>query len=119
MLSQNTTATTAPIPVATALPTTTSTTTPMHTIQVCGRAIAYRRGYNDGFSVYHFIVNITLMGSMWMDSVSHMDHYEHISGHSLVVSSMEPVTLARQLAAFSCPCDHNNTYGSPPFVGND
>ena len=39
------------------------------------------------------------MVPMWMDSVSHMDHQGHTSGHSLVAFSMEPVKMQPQTFA--------------------
>ena len=86
--------------------------------QVCGRAIGYRFVHNYTHSLDTILqVGILSMLHMSMDSVSRMDNlHAHISGRLLVVILMEPGDTD---AHVRCPCDEGNTFGSPPFVGND
>ena len=86
--------------------------------RVCGRALAYQFGYNGAFYGYH-------------DSRQVIDGY-YVDGLSLTHgapgSRQHIWTFASGLFTGNqssvhpnhrCPCDNNNTYPSPPFVGND
>ena len=64
--------------------------------QAFGQATAYRWGNNRAFFGYHTWGQTILMATMWMDSVLHMDHHKHTSGHLLVVSLMKLVVILIQ-----------------------
>ena len=85
--------------------------------QVCGRATAYRWGYNHGFYDYH--ANRGTLNSAYVDglSLTHGSPPTHIwTFASGVFSSNTSVCLN---TVTRCPCELGNTYSSPPFVGND
>ena len=86
--------------------------------QVCGRAIGYRFGYHNAFYGYYGVGRNTV-------DVQYVDGLSVTHGHS-------PRTHIWTFASgrfngigdggnsiLRCPCDEGNTYGSPPFVGND
>ena len=82
--------------------------------RVCGRALAYRFGLNYAFMGY---LNLGYgIDRQYVDGLS-LTHgapgpRQHIwtfaSGYITGIDDLYP-----------CPCDSNNTYPSPPFVGND
>ena len=83
--------------------------------QVCGRATAYRWGYNYAFYGYH--TNIAF-DSAYVDglSLTHGTPRTHIWTFA---SGLFKGTNSDNHPDFHCPCDPGNTFGSPPFVGND
>ena len=84
--------------------------------QVCGRAIAYRWGHNVGFWGYnsggHNIDGQYVDGL----SLTHGSPRTHIWTFA---SGLFNGTSGDSFSQHRCPCDPGNTYGSPPFVGND
>ena len=85
--------------------------------QVCGRATAYRWGMNAGFWGYHTygqnISGLYVGGGL---SLTHRSPRTHIWTFA---SGLFDGTNSDDYPNFRCPCDPGNTYGSPPFVGND
>ena len=113
--------------------------------RVCGRALAFRYGANSGFHGYHY--RRSLLGNIrqgtiegqYVDGLS-LTHgapgsCQHIwtfaSGRftgsqpsswpgyqcSTCLNISNP--SYHYWARYQCPCDNNNIYPSPPFVGND
>ena len=61
-----------------------------------------------------------LKATTWMDSVSHMDHHEHTSGHLLALGLFSGTDTSSGRSEQRCPCDPGNPHNqSPSFVGND
>ncbi len=85
--------------------------------QVCGRAIGYRFGVNYAFYGYHITRNTIDVGYFDGLSVTHgqspRTHIWTFASGLFNGTSDDYNPYAR------CPCDEGNTYGSPPFVGND
>ena len=85
--------------------------------QVCGRITAYRWGGNNVFFGYHqqgqniegYYVSAGL-------SLTHGSPRTHIWTFA---SGRFNGTSGDTRPDLRCPCDPGNTYGSPPFVGND
>ena len=87
--------------------------------RVCGRARAYRFGYNTAF--YRYNTYSQGIEQCYVDGLS--------LTHGAPGSRQHIWTFASGLyagggssgsfPAFRCPCDNGNAYPSPPFVGND
>ena len=86
--------------------------------RVCGRALAYRWGHNFAFYGYHY--SRQGINGYYVDGLS--------LTHGAPGSRQHIWTFASGLFTGNhnsgypndrCPCDNNNTYPSPPFVGND
>ena len=84
--------------------------------QVCGRAIAHRWGRIYAFYGYHS-GGQTFNGA-YVDglSLTHGSPRTHIWTFA---SGLFNGTGGNSYSNFRCPCDPGNTYGSPPFVGDD
>ena len=82
---------------------------------VCGRATAYRWGRNFAFLRYN--PNVASNGA-YVDglSLTHGTLQTHIWTFA---SGMFSGTNSDNHPNIRCPCDPGNTFGSPPFVGND
>ncbi len=85
--------------------------------RVCGRVKAYHWGQLNSFVGYHgrrYTINDPYVTGL---SFTHGTPRSHIwtfaAGYYQGVSGDTAGLLHR------CPCNHGNTYGSPPFVGND
>ena len=87
---------------------------------VCGRALAYRWGLNAGFHGHH--VNRQNIDGGYVCGLS-LTHGAPGSRQHIWTFASGVYTncslLYRRCPGFQCPCDNNNTYPSPPFVGND
>ena len=90
---------------------------------VCGRAKAYRWGYNSAFYGYHS-VRQGIDGS-YVDGLS-LTHGAPGSRHHIWTFASGMFTGKQNgsspdnwMPQNRCPCDNGNTYRSPPFVGND
>ena len=85
--------------------------------QVCGRVTAYRWGLNYAFYGYHDRRE-TIEG-YYVDglSLTHGSPRTHI--WSFTGGTFSGTSSRDAYANERCPCDPGNTYGSPPFVGND
>ena len=85
--------------------------------QVCGRVTAYRWGLNYAFLGYHDRGE-TIEG-YYVDglSLTHGSPRTHI--WSFTGGTFSGTSSRDAYANERCPCDPGNTYGSPPFVGND
>ena len=84
--------------------------------RVCGRALAYRWGYNHGFYGYHS-PRRGIEGS-YVDGLSLTHGTPGSRQHIWTFASGGYVTRGGNSNS-NCPCDNGNTYPSPPFVGND
>ena len=84
--------------------------------RVCGRATAYRWGYNDGFWGYN--VGRQNIDGQYVNglSLTHGSPRTHIWTFA---SGLYNGTSGDIHGSFRCPCDPGNTYGSPPFIEND
>ena len=83
--------------------------------RVCGRALAYRFGYNYAFYGYwHYNQGID---GYYVDGLS-LTHgsRQHIWTFA---SGLFTGTHSSGSAISRCPCDNDDTTPSPPFVGND
>ena len=81
--------------------------------KVCGRALAYQRGTNDGFFNYHHRGQSTLNG-YYVDglSVTHGDPRSHIWTFAAGISKDVDYN-------YNCPCALYPGPAAPPFVGED
>ena len=80
--------------------------------QVCGRATAYRWAYNYAFFGYHrqgFRINGAYVDGL---SLTHGSPRTHIWTFASGSQKFHRFDL-------NCPCETNNTYASPSFVGNN
>ena len=86
--------------------------------RVCGRALAYRLGLNYAFYGYHG--DRQSINGSYVDGLS-LTHGAPGSRQHIwtFASSWFPVNQSSVWPDTQCPCDNNNTYPSPPFVGND
>ena len=86
--------------------------------RVCGRALAYRWGRNFAFLGYHR--RWRGIDGQYVDGLS-LTH--GAPGSRQHIWTFASGFLTRQYPSshpnYWCPCDNNNTYPSPPFVGND
>ena len=86
--------------------------------QVCGRAIGYRFGHNYAFAGYHSAGRNTI-NVAYVDGLS-VTHGQSPRTHIWTFTSgYFNGTSGDTDAHVRCPCDEGNTFGSPPFVGND
>ena len=86
--------------------------------QVCGRALAYRFGYNYAFHSHHY-KNQSVNG-YYVDGLS-LTHGAPGSRQHIwtFASGMCTGSHNSRPPNWQCPCDNANTYPSPLFVGND
>ena len=89
--------------------------------RVCGRALAYRFGFNNAFYSYHN--NRQDIDGYYVDGLS-LTHGASGSRQNIWTFASGWFTESRSSPYTNypntqCPCDNNNTYPSPPFVGND
>ena len=85
--------------------------------RVCGRALAYRWSYNHGFVGYHRRRQ-GIEGS-YVDGLS-LTHGAPGSRQHIWTFASGVYTARDGLYIYHrCPCYNNNTFPSPPFVGND
>ena len=85
---------------------------------VCGRAKAYRWGHHYGFSGYNERGQTTI-DDAYLDSglsLTYGSPRTHIWSFASGLFNGNSGDIVPQTR---CPCDEGNTYGSPPFVGND
>ena len=87
--------------------------------QVCGRATAYRWGYNYAFYGYHS-AGQTING-YYVDGLSVTHGYGCARTHIWTFASglFNGTNINDDRAIHRCPGDPGNTYRSPSFVGND
>ncbi len=85
--------------------------------QVCGRAKAYHWGLL--YSFYGYNERGQTINDQYVDGLSftHGTPRSHI--WTFAVGYFQGVSGDTTNLILRCPCNHNNTYGSPPFVGND
>ena len=86
--------------------------------RVCGKALAYRFGFNFAFQGYHR--RSKGIDGSYVDGLS-LTHgapgsRQHIWSFA---SGAFTKNHSQNLPNLRCPCDNGNTYPSPPFVGND
>ena len=84
--------------------------------RVCGRALAYRWGYNHGFFGYSNIRRG--LNAQYVDGLS-LTHGASGSRQHIWTFASGGYTTGGNQNSYKCPCDNGNTYPSPPFVGND
>ena len=86
--------------------------------RVCGRALAYRFGYNDAFRAYHH--QRRDINDIYVDGLS-LTHGASGSRQHIwtFASGLYTGSHKSNRARYRCPCDNGNTAPSPPFVGND
>ena len=86
--------------------------------RVCGRALAYRFGYNYAFHDYHH--NRQGIEGNYVDGLSLTHGFPGSRQHIWTFASGFFTGSRSSLYQSSrCPCDNVNTYRSPSFVGND
>ncbi len=85
--------------------------------RVCGRAKAYHWGYLYSFWGYHFASRG--INSAYVDGLSftHGTLRTHI--WTFAAGFYQGISGDPGSIYYRCPCNPGNTYGSPPFVGND
>ena len=86
--------------------------------RVCGRALAYRWGYNYAFYGYHYGGHG--IDGQYVDGLS-LTHGAPGSRHHIwtFASGLFTGSHSSNHRRFRCPCNNDNTYRSPSFVGND
>ena len=86
---------------------------------VCGRAQAYRVGGSWAFHEYHYTSRQGIDG-YYVDGLS-LTHGAPGSCQHIwtFASGFFTGNDSQHLGIEQCPCDNNNRYPSPPFVGND
>ena len=87
--------------------------------RVCGRALAYRFGANYGFLGYNKGQGID---GYYVDGLSLTHGASGSRQHIWTFASGSHTDFLGNRSYFQrhqCPCDNNNTFPSPPFVGND
>ena len=82
--------------------------------RVCGRALAYRFGYNYAF--YGYLNNRQGINGWYVDGLS-LTHGASGSRKHIWTFASGVLTGTIYYRNYQCPCD--TTYRSPPFVGND
>ena len=85
--------------------------------RVCGRALAYRYGRNYAFYGYHS--NRQDIDGYYVDGLSLTHGVSGSRQHIWTFASGFFTGTLHGHNIYQCPCDNNNTYPSPPFVGND
>ena len=85
--------------------------------RVCGRALAYRWGYNFAFLGYHQL-RYGIDGQ-YVDGLSLTHGAPGSRQHIWTFASGLYTKRHNSNSPDQCPCDNNNTSPSPPFVGND
>ena len=95
----------------------TSVNFPTHGVpytKVCGRALAFQRGSNDGFANYHQAGQSTLDG-YYVDglSVTHGNPRSHIWTFAAGISK------GVNYPQWNCPCAHYPGPAAPPFVSEN
>ena len=87
--------------------------------RVCGRAQAYRFGWNYGFYGYHGYHHQGIDGQ-YVDGLSLT--YGAPGSRQHIWTFTSGLYTGSRSSIYSnnrCPCDNGNTYPSPPFVGSD
>ena len=84
--------------------------------RVCGRALAYRWGRHFTFLGYH--QRRHGIDGQYVDGLS-LTHGAPGSRQHIWTFASGFMTESRNYPNWLCPCDNNNSYPSPPFVGND
>ena len=86
--------------------------------RVCGRALAYRFGYNYAFHTY--VVYRLGIDDQYVDGLS-LTHGAPGSRQHIwtFASGLFTGSHSSSFSENQCPCDNGNIYPSPPFVGND
>ena len=85
--------------------------------RVCGRAKAYHYGYLLSFFGYNFAshgINAQYVAGL---SFTHGTPRTHI--WTFAAGYYQGISGDNSYRNYRCPCNQGNTYGSPPFVGND
>ena len=95
----------------------TSVNFPTHGVlytKVCGRALAFQRGTNDGFYNYYYNAQSSLNG-YYVDglSVTHGNPESHIWTFASGFSKDD------NYSQWNCPCGLHAGPAAPPFVGED
>ena len=86
--------------------------------RVCGRALAYRFGYNYAFMGYHSSRQGKVVDGQYVDGLS-LTHGASGSRQHIWTFASGLYTGNSGRSFDRCPCDNGNTFLSPPFVGND
>ena len=85
---------------------------------VCGRALAYRFGYNYAFLSHH--ANRQGIDDQYVDGLSLTHGFPGSRKHIWTFASGRFTgSRSSSYRNYRCPCDNVNTYRSPSFVGND
>ena len=87
--------------------------------RVCGRALAYRFGYNFAFYEYYAYGDRRSINDTYVDGLSLTHGAPGSRQHIWTFASGLFTRNQSNWPTTQCPCDNNNTYPSPPFVGND
>ncbi len=85
--------------------------------RVCGRAKAYQWGYLASFIGYHGAsrgINVQYVDGL---SFTHGTTRTHL--WTFAAGAYQGISGNTEHRIDRCPCNPGNTYGSPPFVGND
>ena len=85
--------------------------------RVCGRALAYRFGYNHAFLGYH--ANRRGIDDQYVCGLSLTHGAPGSRQHIWTFASGYSTRIHYNYLHNQCPCENNNTYPSPPFVGNE
>ena len=85
--------------------------------RVCGRALAYRFGYNRAFFEYHN--RNQSIDDQYVDGLSLTLGAPGSRQHIWTFASGLYTGSHGRYLRSTCPCDNGNTFPSPPFVGND
>ena len=85
--------------------------------RMCGRALAYRFGCNSAFREYHF--RRQGIEGPYVDGLSLTHGAPGSRQHIWTFASGLLTRRHYNWPKRQCPCDNNNIYPSPPFVGND
>ena len=95
----------------------TSVTFPTHGVpytKVCGRAIAYQRGSNDGFYNYHSRDQLSL-NDYYVDGLS----VTHGNPRSHIWTFVAGISKGGNYPNYNCPCALYPGTAAPPFVGEN
>jgi len=84
--------------------------------RVCGRAQAYRWGFNSAFLDYY--LGGKHINSSYVDGLS-LTHGAPGSRQHIWTFASGVFTGTSRYGREQCPCENGNTHPSPPFVGND
>ncbi len=85
--------------------------------RVCGRAKAYH--YGTMFSFFGYNQYSRGINAQYVDGLSFTHGTPRTHIWTFAVGYHQGISGDTRNRLYRCPCNHGNTYGSPPFVGND